>query len=115
MDIFTTQLTRVVPVPIKPANLKVKALLKEAANSKLSQDPDHIENHECYFTTEEDQYHSSRQGGEQEQHAKQKEEHKNQTDSIKNDVASEQDEKEINVEKSDNGNNDDTKHLDLYA
>ena len=29
MDIFTTQLARVVQIPIKPANLKVKALLKE--------------------------------------------------------------------------------------
>jgi len=49
MDIFTTQLTRVVPVPIKPTNLKVKALLKEAATSKLKDDPDHLENHEYYF------------------------------------------------------------------
>jgi len=49
MDIFTTQLTRVVPVPIKPANLKVKALLKEAKTSKLKEDPDHLENHDYYF------------------------------------------------------------------
>ncbi|WP_114327114.1 hypothetical protein [Candidatus Colwellia aromaticivorans] len=49
MDIFTTQLTRVVPVPIKPANLKVKALLKEAGTSKLKEDPDHLENHDYYF------------------------------------------------------------------
>ncbi|MBL0711481.1 MAG: hypothetical protein JJV99_10775 [Colwellia sp.] len=49
MDIFTTALTRVVPVPIKPANLKVKALLKEARVSKLKADPDHLENHDCYF------------------------------------------------------------------
>ena len=49
MDIFTTQLTRFIPVPIKPANLKVKALLKEAGTSKLKEDPDHLENHENYF------------------------------------------------------------------
>lgn len=49
MDIFTTQLTRVVPVPIKPANLKVKALLKEAAIGKLKEDLDHLENHDYYF------------------------------------------------------------------
>jgi hypothetical protein len=49
MDIFTTQLARVVPVPIKPANLKVKALLKEAGTSKLKEDPDHLENHDYYF------------------------------------------------------------------
>ncbi len=50
MDIFTTALTRVVPVPIKPANLKVKALLKEAGAGKLKEDPDHLENHDYYFT-----------------------------------------------------------------
>ena len=54
MDIFTTQLTRVVPVPIKPASLKVKALLKDAANTKLSQDPDHLENHEQYVDLSKD-------------------------------------------------------------
>ncbi len=49
MDIFTTVLKRVVPVPIKPASLKVKALLKEAKTSKLKEDPDHLENHDYYF------------------------------------------------------------------
>lgn len=49
MDIFTTQLTRVVPTPIKPANLKVKALLKEAGTGKLKEDLDHLENHDYYF------------------------------------------------------------------
>ncbi|MGL1958152.1 MAG: hypothetical protein OCD00_12635 [Colwellia sp.] len=48
MDIFTTQLTRVVPVPIKPTHLKVKALLKDAGASKLKEDPDHLENHDYY-------------------------------------------------------------------
>ncbi len=49
MDIFTTALTRVVPVPIKPADLKVKALLKEAGAGKLKEDLDHLENHDYYF------------------------------------------------------------------
>ncbi|PHR85366.1 MAG: hypothetical protein COA59_03175 [Colwellia sp.] len=49
MDIFTTQLTRFIPVPIKPASLKVKALLKEAGAGKLKEDPDHLENHDYYF------------------------------------------------------------------
>ena len=49
MDIFTTALTRVVPVPIKPESLKVKALLKDAATCKLKEDHDHFENHEYYF------------------------------------------------------------------
>ena len=97
MDIFTTQLTRVVPVPIKPASLKVKALLKEAANSKLTQDPDHLENHEYYFTSEEDQYHAS------------KEEAKHE--SKKDKPAPESSEPSDNTgEDSDKSN-----HLDLYA
>ena len=52
MDIFTTQLVRVVPVPIKPASLKVKALVKEAGTSKLKKDPEHVENHDNYFINE---------------------------------------------------------------
>jgi len=51
MDIFTTVLTRVVPVPIKPANLKVKALLKEAATGGLKEDPDHLENHDYFVSS----------------------------------------------------------------
>jgi hypothetical protein len=53
MDIFTTQLTRVVSLPIKPTNLKVKAPKKESANTKLGQDPDHLEDHNTYFSDEE--------------------------------------------------------------
>jgi len=49
MDIFTTQLTRVVQTPIKKANLKVKALRKEAGANKLKEDHDHLENHDYYF------------------------------------------------------------------
>jgi len=103
MDIFTTQLTRVVPVPIKPASLKVKALLKEAANSKLTQDPDHLENHEYYFTSEEDQYHNS-----QEDNSQQAQKQSAQSDE---DINSE-------LDKSDSAkgkNEGKTKHLDLYA
>lgn len=41
MDIFTTQLTRVVPVPIMPVSTKVKALSKEARTRALEQETDH--------------------------------------------------------------------------
>lgn len=40
MDIFTTQLTRVVPVPIKRTSLKVKALVKESAAHEISEEID---------------------------------------------------------------------------
>ncbi|NQY63555.1 MAG: hypothetical protein HRT38_07425 [Alteromonadaceae bacterium] len=49
MDIFTTQLTRVVQTPVKKANLKVKALLKEAGISEFKEDHDHLANHVYYF------------------------------------------------------------------
>jgi GTPase involved in cell partitioning and DNA repair len=48
MDIFTTVLTRVVSVPIKPERLRVKPLTKEAAINELTDDLDHLENHEHY-------------------------------------------------------------------
>ena len=63
MDIFTTVLTRVMPTPIKPASLKVKALLKEAATGKLKEDLDHLENHDYYFIPS-----STEQGTNKEQH-----------------------------------------------
>lgn len=56
MDIFTTQLTRVVNLPIKPAKLKVKAPTKEAASAKLNEDPDHLENHNTYLSDDEHYY-----------------------------------------------------------
>jgi len=107
MDIFTTQLTRVVPVPIKPASLKVKALLKEAANSKLTQDPDHLENHEYYFTSEEDQYHSSQQQNEQESQSKTTQQHVDSNAELSAEA------EEDNANSGDNKPK--SKHLDLYA
>jgi len=40
MDIFTTQLARLVPVRIKPEKLKVKALAKDGGVGKLSEEHD---------------------------------------------------------------------------
>ncbi|XPF93947.1 hypothetical protein ACM9HF_18340 [Colwellia sp. RE-S-Sl-9] len=45
MDIFTTQLRRVVQTPIKPANSKVKGPAKEPATAELTEDFDHLEQH----------------------------------------------------------------------
>jgi len=49
MDIFTTALTRVVPVPIKPTDLKIKALAKAAASHGVSDDVQGLEDHEYYY------------------------------------------------------------------
>lgn len=48
MDIFTTALTRVVQTPIKPDRVRVKALTKEPSLNDLTDDLDHLENHEQY-------------------------------------------------------------------
>lgn len=46
MDIFTTQLTRVVPVTIKPEKLKVKALVKDARVRAFEENEDHYDGSE---------------------------------------------------------------------
>lgn len=49
MDIFTTALTRVVPVPIKPANVRVKAVSKDTAAHNASEDLDDLEYHQFHY------------------------------------------------------------------
>lgn len=96
MDIFTTVLTRVVPVPIKPTSLKVKALLKESETSKLKEDPNHLENHEYY--------HAEKQEGDE-------------TDQEKNQEAkpSEQPAETLDEKTTESDAKDEVKHLDLYV
>ncbi len=115
MDIFTTQLTRVVPVPIKPANLKVKALLKDAANAKLKEDHDHLENHDYYFNKEKEQgeqYHANHQENDKQQSS---EKHEPLATKSADEAATKENmqvsKKEIDSKKTD----DKGKHLDLYA
>jgi paraquat-inducible protein B len=55
MDIFTTQLARVVPVTIQPEKLKVKALVKEAALSKVKGEMKELDPNDYAF------YHSDSQ------------------------------------------------------
>ncbi|MGJ8692180.1 MAG: hypothetical protein ACSHW0_06830 [Thalassotalea sp.] len=42
MDIFTTQLTKVRQVPIKPDKLRVKSLKKDAGARALDEEKDHL-------------------------------------------------------------------------
>lgn len=107
MDIFTTQLTRVVPVPIKPTSLKVKALLKDAASTKLKEDHDHIENHEYYFEQEKakgEQYH---QGNQEKSELNAPENNESLATAPTNEEVQEKDQHKKNTGKD--------KHLDLYA
>jgi len=106
MDIFTTQLRRIVPVPIKPATLKVKALLKDAASPKLKEDHDHLENHDYYFekeTMEDDHYHASQQEKKQQSSSKDKP----MVNQPSNEEATQKSELKETKGKD--------KHLDLYA
>lgn len=97
MDIFTTQLTRVVPVKIKTEQLKVKALVKDAAASKLSDDPDHLENHDYYFDSDSQLCKS----------AQEKSDNDGSATPLQNDnISSEQESKE---------DQDEHPHLDIYV
>ncbi len=53
MDIFTTQLTRVVPARLKPAKLKVKGLVKDAKSRALDEEQDHLDDHERNTITQQ--------------------------------------------------------------
>ncbi len=52
MDIFTTALAQIRSNPIKPEKLRVKALRKEAATNELTDDIDHLEDHQLFFVDE---------------------------------------------------------------
>jgi len=105
MDIFTTQLTRVVQVPIKPASLKVKALLKEAGTSKLKEDHDHLENHDYYFIKTKPN------------NERNKEDNKNDLDSkpVERQVDTTDDMSNESEAKNESTSSEEVKHLDLYV
>ncbi|MBU2872271.1 hypothetical protein [Colwellia sp. E2M01] len=129
MDIFTTQLAQVVQRPIKPTDFKVKALLKESASSKLSQDSDHLENHKYYLKSEDKEHQQKRERSLKEpnkindevneSHDENSEEQVDnhnitETHSIE-EITYEKHGSEVNIEKNNEDEDDDTKHLDLYA
>lgn len=110
MDIFTTQLTRVVQTPIKPANLKVKALLKEAGAGKLKEDLDHLENHDYYFpqekhADEESNLEYNQQGRQESHHAGAQEKRKERKITPTDDETLNKDKEGL----------DKDNHLDLYV
>lgn len=103
MDIFTTVLTRIVPVPIKPTSLKVKALLKNAGTGQLKEDLDHLENHDYYF--------GNKQQKENEQNKSADDKHTEETTKAESTVKNYEDNNEDVVTESSDG----VKHLDLYV
>ncbi|WP_281558983.1 hypothetical protein [Thalassomonas sp. RHCl1] len=109
MDIFTTALTRVVPVPIKPKELKVKALVKEARTRELEQEMDHLEHAGSFFIPgyhpEHNNEHTAGGNHENEETANKSAEKKQQTG-----VAGKA-KTEKNVEKPE----DEPPHLDIFV
>lgn len=53
MDIFTTQLAKVVPASIKPEKLRVKGLAKDAKTRQLDGEKDHLDEHERNTVTQQ--------------------------------------------------------------
>lgn len=49
MDIFAAQLKRVTKVPIRKQRVRIDALNKGSASKGLTDDLDHLENHDQYF------------------------------------------------------------------
>lgn len=76
MDIFTTALTKVRATPIKPEKLRVKALRKDAAASKLTDDENHLEQHDIYFVEENAHKKSKSQQQNHSSHVEKDENHK---------------------------------------
>ncbi|WP_076418410.1 hypothetical protein [Colwellia sp. UCD-KL20] len=97
MDIFTTQLRRVVQTPIKPANSKVKGPAKEPATAELTEDFDHLEQHAQYVECD-----LEKEQAKQNQADKRKPEKNNVEEETSDSVDSKQDE-------------DKPSHLDIYV
>ena len=113
MDIFTTALTRFIPTPIKPASLKVKALLKDAGAGKLKEDLDHLENHDHYFGTDKDK--NKHKDGEQDKNSGNKKSESTYTSTLNTELKPSD---ENHLDKSDSvvtESEDGVKHLDLYV
>ena len=111
MDIFTTVLTRVVPNPIKPADLKVKALLKDAPVGKLKEDLDHLENHKYYFDKKDLKKGSSELKENEKENKKEEKLAEDKVDLTTEIETDEHDDTNEEVTESKDG----TKHLDLYV
>lgn len=108
MDIFTTYLTKVQRTPIKPAKLKVKALVKDASSSALTDDTDHLENHDYYFTSK-----NAHDGSSESQSARNNEEEQNSSNTII--TKTQMIEREHNSKNKHDNESDDEHTLDVYV
>jgi hypothetical protein len=120
MDIFTTALTRVVSLPIKPERLRVKALSKEPATNELTDDIDHFENHEQYVDLSKDSSEKKKNKQNKNKKIKPVGEVTEVSDHTKNSLSNNeakaitQKEELIHPKIEQNNLDDDIKHLDIY-
>ncbi|MFD2166408.1 hypothetical protein ACFSJY_09015 [Thalassotalea euphylliae] len=99
MDIFTTQLTRVVPNKVEPSKLKVKNVTKESSLKAMDEEHEHLDEHEKNTVTH--------------QHAEKQYQQHNAPDSTKEEDIEEQLEQ---VNRSMEGEEEiPKKHLDIFV
>lgn len=110
MDIFTTALTKVVPVTIKPESLKVKALIKDSGPKALSDDSNHLENHEQYYAVRE----NNKDQNSSKNHKKHDENDFEQGIKASEDVIIHKDEILHPKEHNKDGDDEDITHLDIF-
>jgi hypothetical protein len=122
MDIFTTVLTRVVQTPIKPERLRVKALSKEPSMSELTDDLDHLENHERYVDlskehSEKKQNQQHKKGNDESSTVDSDEPVNNIANNFDDDIATVITHKEefIHPKKKHDDPDEDIHHLDLFV
>jgi hypothetical protein len=122
MDIFTTALTRVVQTPIKPDRVRVKALSKEPSLNELTDDLDHLENHEQYVDLSKE--HSDEQQNQQREKANEESSTVDSDEPVNNignnfddDIAKVITHKEefIHPKKKHDEPDEDIQHLDLFV
>ena len=112
MDIFTTALTRVFATPIKAEKLKVKALVKDSATAQVSDDINHLENHETYINLYKDK---DKKNKDQAKHDDREHSDENSPkDGIKCSVTGVENNNDLpDAKKDDDG--DDVHHLDIFV
>lgn len=111
MDIFTTYLTRVVPVPIKSEKLKVKALVKDASSSPLSDDLLHLENHDYVFESKNKKHDEKEKQADDQLQG----DSENNQQSVDEPLNQSSEKQVVEKSKSQEGDDDDVHHLDLFV
>ncbi|WP_448566210.1 hypothetical protein [Thalassotalea ganghwensis] len=118
VDIFTTALTKVVTAKLEPKGLRVKALAKEPRIKPLSEDVNHLEEHDrYYFLKDNTDQHTKQQQQKQKQHQEGDKDITSSENVIEpsEDVIIHKDEILHPKDKSEENDDDDIKHFDIFV